>query len=320
MPDEDSEPDRLVLLAGTANADLADAMAAELHTTLAARTVTRFPDSELRVSIEDTVRDADVFLVQPTTPPSDGHLLETLLLADAARRAGAARLTAVMPYVAYARQGRRAAGREPVGGRLVADLLRTAGFERVVAVDLHTPAVEGFFAMPVEHLSAVPLLARGVRADGHPPVDVVVAPDLGAVKLAERYAALLRLPMAVVPKMRLSGTEVKVRAVVGDVHGRRPLVIDDMISTGGTIEAAVRALLAAGCAPAVSVAATHGLLVGGAVDRLHALPIERLLVTDSVPIGHDLPLPVERVSLAPLLATVIRRLHRGESLADLFAH
>lgn len=320
MPNEPADAGRLMLIAGTANVDLADAVAVELEVPLASRTLSRFPDGELHVCIEESVRGADVFLIQPTTPPGDAHLFEALFLADACRRAGAAHLTAVMPYFAYARQDRRVSGREPVGARLVADLLRTAGFERVVTVDLHTAAAEGFFSTTVEHLSAVSLLARAVRADGHGPVDVVVAPDLGAVKLAERYGGLLRLPIAVVHKARLSGTEVKVRALVGDVAGRRPLIVDDMISTGGTIEAAARALIAAGCTPDLSVAASHALLAGGAVDRLHALPIRRVLATDSVAARHDLPLPLERVSLAPLLATAIRRLHGNESLADLYVH
>ncbi len=318
MLDEPEDAGRLMVIAGTANVDLAEAVAAELDQALASRTLSRYPDGEFHVSIEECVRGRDVFVIQPTSPPGEAHLFEAMFLADACRRAGAARLTAVMPYFAYARQDRRVAGREPVGARLVADLLHTAGFERVIAVDLHTPALEGFFATAVEHLTAVSLLARAVRGNGHVPVDLVVAPDLGAVKLAERYASLLRLPMAVVHKARLSGTEVRARAVVGEVAGRRPLIIDDMISTGGTIEAAARAVLDAGCMPAISVIASHALLTAGALDRLHALPIDRLIVTDSVALRHDLPLPLERVSLAPLLATAIRRLHGNESLADLF--
>ncbi|HVC21195.1 MAG TPA: ribose-phosphate pyrophosphokinase [Vicinamibacterales bacterium] len=307
------------IVTGTANIDLAEAVAGELGQPLVARTVARFPDGELHVAIEETLRGRDVYLLQPTGPPADGHLMELLFLADACRRAGAARLTAVVPYFGYARQDRRVGGRQPVGARVVADLLGTAALHRIVTVDLHASAVEGFFATPAEHLSAVPLLARAVAQAGVPPAEVIVAPDLGAVKLAERYAAILQLPIAVVHKMRLSGTEVRVRALVGDVKGRRPIVIDDMISTGGTIEAAVKALIEAGSTREISVAATHALFSGGAVERLQGLPIDRLVVTDSVPGREVASLPIERVTLAPLLAAAIHRLHRDDSLADLLS-
>jgi ribose-phosphate pyrophosphokinase len=224
-----------------------------------------------------------------------------------------------VPYFGYARQDRRASGREAVGGRLIADLFATSGLQRLVAVDLHSAALEGFFAMPVEHLSAAALLREAVQPL-IPANAVVVAPDLGAVKLAERYARALHLPMAIVDKERLSGEEVRVRRVVGRVEGCPVLVVDDMISTGGTIQAAIQALLAAGCAPNVAVAVSHGLFVGPVVERLRALPIRRLLATDSVAAPAHLPFPVQGVSLAPLLAEAIRRLHQQESLGDLILH
>jgi ribose-phosphate pyrophosphokinase len=271
----------LVLFSGSANLPLAEKIAETLGQRLGRRTLARFPDSELHVEIEETVRNANVYLIQPTGPPADTNLMELLFMADACRRAGAIHLTAIAPYFGYARQDRRASGRDSVGARLVADLIASAGLGRIVAVDLHSAALEGFFSVPLEHLSAVALLANAARDlvdnDG-----VIVAPDLGAVKLGERYAELLGLPMAIVHKIRLSGTAVKVRQVVGDVRDRKPVIIDDMISTGATIEAAARALLAAGCAPEITVIASHALNVGPANERLAALGVKHLVVTDSV--------------------------------------
>ncbi len=308
----------LVVLAGPANAPLAGAVTRHLGLRPGKLVLERFPDGELQIEIRESVRGDDVYLIQPTSPPVDEHLLELLLLADACRRAGAARVTAVVPYFGYARQDRRARGREPLGARLVADVMAASGLHRVVAVDLHSPAVEGCFAVPVEHLSAVPMLAQALR----PHVGsgaVIVSPDLGAVKLAERYARLLELPVAIVHKTRISGSEVSVRAVVGEVAGRTPVVVDDMISTGGTVAAAVTALLEAGCRPDVAVVATHALLVGPAAERLRSLPLRRFLSTDSVAPAASLPLPLETVSLGPLLADAIRRLHADRSLGDLAA-
>jgi ribose-phosphate pyrophosphokinase len=188
----------------------------------------------------------------------------------------------------------------------------------VVAVDLHSAALEGFFAIPIEHLSAVPLLSQAARA-WVSERSVVVAPDLGAAKLADRYASMLRVPTAVVHKTRLSGEDVSVHAITGDVQGRSPILVDDMISTGGTIEAAVRALLAAGCAPDFNVVATHGLFVGPAMARLAALPVRQFVVTDSVAVAEGLKIPVEIVSLDELLAEAIRLLHSDRSLAALIA-
>jgi ribose-phosphate pyrophosphokinase len=309
----------LSIVAGSASSALAEAVAGALRVGLVKRTVERFPDAELHVELEEGVRGRDLYLLQSTSPPAEAALLELLLLADACRRSGAERLTAVIPYFGYARQDRRAHGREAVGARVAADLVQSGGFARVVCLDLHAPALEGFFAVPVEHLTAVPLLAgvlRGTFADD----GIVVAPDLGAAKLADRYASLLDLPVAIVHKVRLSGAEVAVRQVTGDVRGRRPIFVDDMITTGGTIDAAARALLAAGCRPEMAVAATHGVLVGPAAARLDALPIQRVVVTDSVAGAARRPRGFETTSVAGLLAEAIARLHRGGSLLGLAAH
>jgi ribose-phosphate pyrophosphokinase len=307
----------LVLLAGTSNPPLAAAVAECLGVPLAAREASRFPDGEMHIEVGTSVRGCDVYLIQPTSPTAEEHVFQLLLLADACRRAGSARLTAVVPYFGYARQDRRATGREPVGARVVADLIATVGIGRTVAVDLHAP-LEGVFGQPLEHLTAVPLLAERLRSLGTAG-RVVVAPDLGATKLAERYARLLALPVAFVHKRRVSGEEVTVRGVTGEVKDRLPLVVDDMITTGGTVEAAIRAVLEAGARADVVVAATHGLLVGRAVERLAALPVTRLVTSDSV-LSSAGSLPVERVSLAPHLADAISRLHGDRSLSDLIVH
>jgi ribose-phosphate pyrophosphokinase len=257
--------------------------------------------------------------VQPTSPPVEEHLFEILLLADACRRAGAAHLTAIMPYFGYARQDRRAVGRDPIAARVAADVLAACHIDDVIVVDLHSRAAEGFFSMPVQHLSAVPLLADAVRSSK---VDqaVLVAPDLGAVKLAERYSRILNVPVATVHKTRLSGREVKVHRIVGEVRDRTPLIVDDLLSTGGTVAAAVRALLAAGCTPDITVVATHGLFAHPAEEVLRDLPIARVVTTDSIVPRADMGLPLTVVTLVPLLGEVIKRLHRDESLGDLISH
>ena len=298
---------------------LAAAIVTALGTDLIRRVSQRFPDGELHFELQETVRGQDVYLVQPTSPPVDAHLVELLLMADACRRAGAARLTAVIPYFGYARQDRRAHGREPVSARLVADLIQASGIDRIVTVDLHSRAVESAFAVPIEHLSAVPLLAQAVR----PAVKrntVVVSPDLGAAKMAELYGELLDLPVAVIHKTRVSGEQVKARRIIGDVRGKELLVVDDMISTGGTIEKAIQALLEGGCSSSgIKVLASHGLFVGTAAERLGALGIEKLYVSDSVPAPSQFPVPLQVVSLAPLLAEAIHGLNEDESLARIIA-
>ncbi len=219
---------------------------------------------------------------------------------------GRRRITGVVPYFGYARQDRRTKGAEPVGAKLAADLLASR-LDRIIAVDLHNPAIEGFFSLPLEHLSAVSLLAEALRPSLSGK-EIVVAPDLGAAKLAQRYAELLDLPVAYVHKERLGENAVGVRGIVGEVTDRIPLVVDDMVSTGGTMVAAVKALLDRGCRPQITLAATHGLLVGKASANLAALPVEKLLVTDSVSHGREPSLPINIVGLGRLLADAIGRM------------
>ncbi len=300
---------------GSANRALSASVSSALGAGAVVGEVERFPDGELRPVVRG-VRGDDVFLVQSTGPPVHDHLVELLLLIDACRRAGADRVTAVVPYFAYARQDRRSRDGQAIGARVVAEAVAAAGADRLVVIDPHTVALEAMFPVPVEMLTAVPAIADSllpaVTADA-----VVVAPDLGAVKLAERYASLLDLPVVVVRKTRVTGTTVHADQLVGGVGGRPAIVVDDMISTGATIEAAVRLLLDAGALAEVAVAATHGLFVGGTAQRLAGLPLRQLVVTDSL-CGMEGPgMQVETVSIAPTIAAAIGRLHRNEPLDDL---
>ena len=281
--------------------------------------IDRMPDGELQVRIASSVRGRRVYVVQTLGRPVGERLLELGLLADAARRAGAFSVTAVVPYLGYARQDRRGGEGEPLGGALVARLLSACAIDRVVTVDLHTAALEGFFGVPVEHLTAEPLLARTLE----PLVgtdSVVVSPDLGAVKLARRYAQRLELPLAVVHKTRSGPSEVAAERLVGEVRGLRPVIVDDMISTGGTIAAARGAVLAAGARPDILVAATHGVFAPGWRSVLGHPDIHHILVTDSLESPDETDDPrLGRVPLAPLLADAIRLLHADAPLADLLA-
>ena len=302
----------LRIVAGSANPSLAGQVAGALGTEPVACELERFPDGELRPRV-GAVRGDDVYVIQPTGRAVSEDLVELLLLLDACRRAGAERVTAVTPFFAYARQDRRTRAGEALGARVVADAIASAGADRLVVVDPHTPTLEAICPIPVETLSAVPLLA-GVLA---PDVDgsVVVAPDLGAAKLAERYASKLGLTVAVVRKTRLSGTLVSAEELVGDVRERHAIIVDDMISTGGTVEASARLLALHGARRDLVVAATHGLLIGSAVDRFRALPIRRLVVTDSV--TPCATYPVEICPISALLADAVGRLHSGERLDEL---
>jgi ribose-phosphate pyrophosphokinase len=300
---------KLVLLSGRANEDLASRIGSVMGVEPGERILENFPDHELHVELHVDVGGCDVYVVQPTTPPVGSHLMELMLLADACTRAGAARITGIIPYFGYARQDRRMRSGEPVAARLLADLMSTR-LNQVVVLDLHNAAVEGFFSIPVEHLSGVPLLAEAIRSAlaGN---NLLVAPDLGAVKLAHRYADLLDLPVAYIHKERSSGVKVTTRRVIGEVKGKAPVVVDDMISTGGTIRSALETLLDLGCLPDLTVVATHGLFVGEALVHLAPMPIRKIFVTDSVPQtpGHKQPLHV--AGIADFLAETIRRLHEA---------
>lgn len=294
------------LLAGSSHPALARDVARELGIALGECAIDRFPDGESQIEVQCDVREHDVFVLQSLCAPVGEHLLELAMMADAIHRGGARSVTAVIPYLGYSRQDRRELGREALGARVMAELLSAGRVNRLVCLDLHTRAVEGCFQQPVEHATAVPGLAK-LLADVPRPA-VVVSPDLGAVKRAEAVARLLDLPVAIIHKQRLSGADVAVRRIVGDVKGLYPVVVDDMISTGGTIAAAIEAAIAEGAHPEVTIAASHALFVGQAFERLGKLPIRKAVVTDSVPRTTKAPFPLAVVSAAPMLASVISRL------------
>jgi ribose-phosphate pyrophosphokinase len=308
--------DEFAIFAGTANPDLAEAIAAGLGVRPGACSVERFPDGEVSVRLDESVRGREVFVVQSTSPPVNDHLIELLAFADACRRASAERVTAVVPYFGYSRSDKRDGRREPIAASLVADLMQAVGIGHVVTVDIHTPQIEGFFRVPVDNLTAVGVLAEALR--GHVPEGVVVvSPDAGRVKMATEFASHLRAPVVVLHKRRESGTETKVTHLVGDVRDRPCLIVDDMISTGGTIAESVGALRAAGARGEFIVAATHGLLLDGSREKLMHEGVGEILVTDTVPVKEK-EWPTLRVaSVAPLVAAALSKLLSNESLGDL---
>jgi ribose-phosphate pyrophosphokinase len=278
----------------------------------------RLPDSEVLVALAKPMRGRRGYVVQSLGAPVGERMLELALIADAAKRAGAEELVAIIPYLGYARHDRRKREDEALGAAVVARLVSSCGFSRVVTLDLHAPAVEGFFTCPLDNLSAEPMLAEALRSFANE--GVIVAPDLGAAKLARRYAARLGLPLAVVHKSRIGPSQVLAHEIVGEVRGLRPIIVDDMISTGATIVAALDAVVAAGAIPEVIVAATHGVFAPGSEALLASRPIQRLLVTDST--GPGAPSRIvgcERLSLAPLIADAVTRLSEQRSLSGLLA-
>jgi ribose-phosphate pyrophosphokinase len=298
-----------ILFCGRSHPALGRRLAAALDLEQGRCLIEDFADGEIRIEMQEDVSGRDIFIVQSTAGSAGQDLLELLLLADAARRRGARGLTAVIPYFGYARQDRRISGEEPIGARVVTDLLATR-FDRIIAVDLHNPSLEGFSSIPLVHISAVPLLAEAFR-EYRQQENVLVAPDAGAVKLGQRYGKMLKLPMAYIEKIRKSDKEVSVQSVAGEVKDRAPVIIDDMISTGGTMVAAIEALIEAGAKPEISILASHCLLVAEAASRLEPLPIRRIITTDSVPAPSAGGLTLERYSLAQLLADTLRTIIRS---------
>jgi ribose-phosphate pyrophosphokinase len=296
--------DSFTIFAGRANVALATSVAVEMGMRLGACSVERFPDGELSVRLDEPVRGREVFIIQPTSPPVNDHLIELLAFADACRRASAAHITAVLPYFGYSRADKRHGRREPITASMVAGLMQEVGVNHVVTIDLHAPQIEGFFHIPADSLTAAPVMVEALRP-GMPAETVVVSPDAGAVRMATEYARLLGAPVAVLHKERSSGVETRVTRLVGDVRDRPCLIIDDMISTGGTIVESVDALLEAGARPEITVAATHGLLLSGAREKLTRPETRHVFVTDTVaPPAHDWP-QLRVVSIAPLIASAI---------------
>jgi ribose-phosphate pyrophosphokinase len=309
---------RIVVFSGQAHPDLARALCTRLAVPLSRSITSTFSNDCLGVQLRASCRQADVFIVQPLTVPVQHHLMELLLMLDAARGASAARITAVIPHFAYARSDKKDAPRISIAARLVADLLVAAGASRVLAMTLHSPQVHGFFSVPVDHLNALKVLARHFRA-GKLKDTVVVSPDLGNAKEAAHLARNLGLPMAAGSKKRLSDDRVVIDTLVGDVEGKNVIVLDDEIANGGTI-VEVLSKLRERQVRRIAVACTHGLFTGKAIERLAAQPdIAEIVTTDSVPIPSAKRLPHMKIlSIAPLLAEAIRRIHAGKSVSGLF--
>jgi ribose-phosphate pyrophosphokinase len=300
--------ERFTLFSGTANVNLATAIGRELRVGLGACTVNRFPDGEVSVDVGETVRGREVFIVQPTCPPVNDHLMELLAMADACRRASAGKIIAVVPYFGYARSDKRHGRREPIMASMVALVAQTVGIDHLITMDLHAAQIEGFFQNAVDILSAVPVICSAIR-DRLPPGTVVVSPDEGRVKMAAQYAQRLKTSVIVIHKHRETGSDVHALRVVGDVQERPCLIVDDMISTGGTIASSVEALLRAGARGEIFVAATHGLLLPGSCEKLNHPAIRNVFVTDTVPVERETPPGLSVITVAPLLAEAIRNIH-----------
>jgi len=308
----------LIVVSGTTHPALAAAITARLGATLGRVRFNRFSNENLKVCVEENVRDRDVFVLQTSCSPVNESFMETLILIDALRSASAGRITAVLPYFPYARSDKQDEPGISITARLVADLLVTAGAHRVLALDLHSPQVMGFFRIPIDHLTAIPVLCEALLAKDPTVERVVVATDIGEAKDAGRFAARMKLPLAVIDKRRTGDDEHAMpTAIAGDVRGRHALIVDDEIATGGTILEAVGLVRRMGAA-GVEAAVVHPVLSGNAIERLRGSSLERLLVTDTIPLPPEKRDPrIEVVSVAPLLADAIGRIHRGESLYDM---
>ena len=309
--------EKITLISGNAHLALAQAISKSLSIPLAAAYIGRFPDGEIDIKVNDDLRGSDCFVIQPTCPPVNENWIELLLLLDCLRRASAGRITAVLPYYGYARKDRKDEGRVPISAKVVANTLVNCGADRLLALDMHAAQIQGFYDIPVDHMYAKPVLLDAIRrlAIDNP---MIVSPDVGGIKMARSYAkAMENADLAIVDKRRISGSQIAVEHVIGDVEGRNVIVVDDMISTGGSISEAARIVRKSG-ARSVVIAVTHAVLCGPAVERLDAAPIDRLLITDSIPLRDKKPRNVEVVSVAPLLARAIMNIHRNESVSSLF--
>jgi ribose-phosphate pyrophosphokinase len=307
------------VFSGTANRPLTKEICDVLGCPLGEIMIKGFADGETHLQIQENVRGADVFLVQPTCTPVDHNLVELLLMMDAFKRASAERITAVLPYYGYARQDRKDRPRMPISAKLVASLLETAGANRVLALDLHAAQIQGFFDIPVDHLFAAPVMVEYFKGRYDRGGLAVVSPDAGGVERARAFAKRMNAPLAIIDKRRTDANVAEVMNIIGDVRGKRCLMVDDLVDTAGTLVQGVDALLEQG-AESVAAFATHAVLSGPAVERISASPLEELVVTNSIP-----PSPavvgcpkIRTLSVAPLLARAIQSIHHGGSISTLF--
>ena len=317
---EDNSPwGELKLISGSANPELARLISVEIGVPLTDPRVARFPDGEYDVKIQDSMRGHDCFVIQPTCHPVNEHLMELFIILDALRRASAGRITAVIPYYGYARKERKSQPREPISAKLIANFITLAGADRVLLMDLHADAIEGFFDVPTDHLTAHKILANHLKDRGLGRC-AVVSPDAGGAKRAESMARLLAAPLVFVYKRRPREevSEVEVLEMAGEVEGKDCVVVEDIISTGGTIVEVARALKRNG-AGRVIIACSHAVLTPGAVERLRSAPVDEVVVTNSIPVSPDKQgPPITVLSVAPLLAEAIVRVHENRSVSELF--
>jgi len=310
--------ERMRVFSGNANKILADSICAELGVSLGKAHISQFSDGETRVEIRENVRGMDVFIIQPTCSPVNVHLMELLVVIDAMKRASADRITAVIPYYGYARQDRKVAPRAPITAKLVADLITTAGANRVLAMDLHAGQIQGFFNIPVDNLYASPVLLDYIRQT-YPDNLVIVSPDTGGVERARAFAKRLEATLAIVEKRRDKPNESEVMNVIGNVEGKRAMILDDMIDTAGTMVQAAEALLGEG-AIEVMACCTHPVLSGPAIERLASSKLKELIVTDTIPLSEDGKKisSITVLSIAELLSEAMKRIYYNESVTSLF--
>ena len=310
--------DGLKIFSGNSNPALAEAICQYLGIPLGGATIERFPDGEKVIRVEDNVRGRDCYVVQSTCTPVDENLVELLIYLDCLQRASARRVTAVIPYFGYARQDRKDEGRVPITAKLVANLITAAGADRVLAIDLHAQQLQGFFDIPVDHLTGELVLSKYFK-DKKIRDLTVVSPDVGNIKTAAKYVAHLGGDLAIVHKKRVSGSEVNAYEIIGDVAGRNIVMCDDIIATAGTVCSAAKLVKQRG-AEKIYVGATHGVFAAQAVERLAQSPIEEVVVTDTIPLSEQARSlgNVKVLSVAPMLGETIKRIHRNESVSGLF--
>ena len=311
--------DDLKIFSGRAHEQLARQIAEYLGMHLGRASVDAFPDGEVLVKLEEDVRGQDVFIIQPTCPPVNETLMELLIFMDCARRASAERITAVVPYFGYARQDRKDEGRVPITAKLAANLITVAGASRVLTLDLHAAQVQGFFDLPVDNLYAEPILSRHYTQQELGEL-VLLSPDVGNAKRARLYARRLNGDLAIIDKQRVSGSEAEMGRIIGEVKGKTVLMMDDMITTAGTICSAARLAMDQG-AKRVLAGATHGVFCGPAIERLREAPIDELVVTDTIPMGEEITqalVDLKVLSVAELVGEAIHRIHNDESISSLF--
>ena len=308
---------KIKLIAGTSNRNLSEEIASYLGIKIADALITTFADGEVRVQLNESVRGNEVYIISSLSNPVNHNIMELLLIIDAVRRSSAKEITAVIPYYAYGRQDRQDKPRTPVSAKVIATLLESMGVNRVITVDLHSPQIQGFFNIPVEHLTAIPVLYEHIRKNVVLNDPVVVSPDAGGVKRARDLANKLGCGIAVILKRRPEPNKAEVMDVVGELEGKDAIIVDDIIDTAGTLVAAANLLINKG-AKRIIACATHGIFSGPAVERLMNSPIERVIVTNTLPVYEKQFSKLEIVSIAPLIAEAIKRVHEGSSVSSLF--